>query len=72
MEEILDTYKLPYNEEIPVVCMDEKPYQLLDQVLKPLPVKPGSIRKEDANTSGKGRAVSLSLHSRWQIIATPV
>ena len=54
MEEILDTYKLPYNEEIPVVCMDEKPYQLLDQVLKPLPVKPGSIRKEDAEYKRKG------------------
>ena len=51
MEEILDTYKLPYNEELPVVCMDEKPYQLLNQVLKPLPVKPGSIRKEDRVTS---------------------
>ena len=36
------------------MCMDEKPYQLLDQVLKPLPVKPGSIRKEDAEYKRKG------------------
>lgn len=54
MEEILDTYKLPYKKEAPVVCMDEKPYQLLDQVLIPLQVKPGSIRKEDAEYKRKG------------------
>lgn len=54
MEEILDTYKLAYNEEIPVVCMDEKPYHLLEQVMNPLPVKPGSIRKEDAEYKRKG------------------
>lgn len=54
MEEVLDTYKLPYREDTPVVCMDEKPYQMLDQVLSPLPVKPGSIRKEDAEYKRKG------------------
>lgn len=54
MEEILDTYKLPYKEKAPVVCMDEKPYQLLDWVLRPLQLKPGSIRKEDAEYKRKG------------------
>ena len=54
MEEILDTYKLPYKKGVPVVCMDEKPYQLLDHVLSPLQVKPGSIRKEDAGYKRKG------------------
>ncbi len=29
MEDILDVYELPYEEKRPVVCMDEKPYQLL-------------------------------------------
>lgn len=29
MEDILDLYELPYNPDIPVVCMDEKTYQLL-------------------------------------------
>lgn len=47
MEDVLDLYQRPYNPEIPVVCMDEKPYQLLDEKLKPLPVKPGSIKKTD-------------------------
>ena len=31
MEDILDVYELPYNPNRPVVCMDEKPYQLLGQ-----------------------------------------
>jgi hypothetical protein len=47
MEDILDIYQRPYNPEIPVICMDEKPYQLLDEKLKPLPMKPGSVKKTD-------------------------
>ena len=54
MEVILDTYALAYNPELPVVCMDEKPYQLLDNVLTPLPQKPGSIQKTDAEYERKG------------------
>ena len=30
MEDVLDVYELPYNPMRPVVCMDEKPYQLLE------------------------------------------
>ena len=33
MEDILDLYELPYNPNIPVVCMDVKPYQLLGEAL---------------------------------------
>lgn len=32
MEDVLDIYALPYNESIPVVCMDEQPVQLLNQI----------------------------------------
>lgn len=31
MEDVLDIYALPYNESIPVVCMDEQPVQLLNE-----------------------------------------
>ncbi len=48
MEDILDVYELPYNPERPVVCMDEKPYQLLGEVRKPLPMRPGSDQKVDS------------------------
>jgi transposase len=32
MERVLDVYKLPYDEEYPVVCMDESPKQLIEQI----------------------------------------
>lgn len=48
MEDILDVYKLPYNPDYPVWCMDEKPYQLLDDSRKPLPMRPGDIAKVDS------------------------
>lgn len=47
MEDVLDVYGLPYDSEIPLICMDEKPYQLLSQCAEPIPMKPGKPRKED-------------------------
>lgn len=41
MADILDIYEMPYNPEVPVVCMDEKPYQLLGETREPLPMRPG-------------------------------
>jgi hypothetical protein len=37
MEDTLDTYALPYNEALPVVCMDEQPVQLLKEIQAPIP-----------------------------------
>ena len=48
MEDILDVYELPYDPKRPVVCMDEKPYQLLGEAREPLPMVPGSGRKTDS------------------------
>jgi hypothetical protein len=31
MEDVLEVYSRPYDENLPVVCMDEKPVQLLAQ-----------------------------------------
>ena len=54
MEDILETYALPYDKEIPLVCMDEQPCQLLDHHLEPLPMRPASPRKEDYEYVRKG------------------
>lgn len=35
MEEVLETYKKSFDPRFPVVCMDEQPIQLLDDVRKP-------------------------------------
>lgn len=48
MEDVLDVYTRPYDPEVPVVCMDEKPYQLLAHARDPVPATPGHDRKEDS------------------------
>ena len=48
MEDVLDVYELPYDKARPVVCMDEKPYQLLGDAREPLPMRPGDAQKIDS------------------------
>ncbi len=48
MEDILDIYEMSYNPAIPVVCMDEKPYQLFGESTEPLPMRPGDTQKIDS------------------------
>lgn len=47
MEMVLDVYKRAYNKEIPVVCMDESPKQLIKQTRIPISGKPSGLAKED-------------------------
>lgn len=54
MEDVLDVYELPYNPARPVVCMDEKPYQLLGDVREPLPMRPGDDQKIDSEYKRNG------------------
>jgi len=54
MEDVLAVYARPYDQQKPVVCMDEKPYQLLDHVRAPLPAQPGSTEKVDNEYERKG------------------
>lgn len=48
MEDVLDVYARPHDPGVPVVCMDEKPYQLLGHARGPIPAAPGHDRKEDS------------------------
>ena len=54
MEDILDVYELPYDKEYPVICMDEKPYQLLGDARAPLPMRPGDDLKIDSEYVREG------------------
>jgi hypothetical protein len=47
MEDVLAVYARPYNPKRPLVCMDEKPYQLLGLTRPSLPMEPGSPHRED-------------------------
>jgi hypothetical protein len=48
MEDILAVYARPYDPCRPVICMDEKPYQLLGHLRDPIPAAPGRDRREDS------------------------
>ena len=48
MEDILDVYERPYDSKRPVVCMDEKPYQLLGEVRESWAMCPGDDKKVDS------------------------
>lgn len=54
MEDVLEVYAMPFDEEVPLICMDEQPCQLLDDYLAPLPIKPGKPAKEDYEYIRKG------------------
>ena len=54
MEDILDIYELLYTPFCPVVCMDEKPYQLLGEAREPFPMRKGSNQKIDSEYVREG------------------
>jgi hypothetical protein len=47
MEQVLDVYKRPYDKRFPVVCMDESPRQLIDDVSPAIPAAPGRPQRHD-------------------------
>ena len=54
MEDVLDVYELPYDPLRPVVCMDEKPYQLLGEARESWAMRPGDNKKVDAEYARNG------------------
>lgn len=60
MERVLDCYEKPYDPDYPVVCFDERPCQLVEDVLQPLPIKEGQEKREDYHYKRNGTAVVLA------------
>lgn len=55
MEDVLAVYARPYDKDYPVVCMDEKPFQLLDERIQPIKMSENCHkRKEDYQYERKG------------------
>jgi hypothetical protein len=59
MEQVLDIYERPYDPDFPVVCFDERPCQLLGDVLMPIPMKPGRVERQDYEYERNGTCVVL-------------
>ena len=47
MEDVLDLYAEPYSPRFPVVCFDERPYQLIGETCIPVPAVPGRRARYD-------------------------
>jgi len=55
MEDVLSVYARPYDAKRPVVCMDEKPYQLLSEEYDPIEMsETNHTRKYDCEYARKG------------------
>jgi transposase len=59
MEQVLDAYEREYNEEYPVISFDERPCQLLEDVIAPTLPRPGVIQKEDYHYKRNGTCCVL-------------
>ena len=57
MEDILDLYTQPYDPKRPLVCMDERPMQLLKETRRPLPPEPGKPARHECEYERGGTAV---------------
>lgn len=54
MESVLDVYRRPYDARFPVVCMDESPRQLIDEVKTPIAGAPGRPARYDYEYKRRG------------------
>jgi hypothetical protein len=54
MEDVLDLYEEPYDGKHPVVCIDESPEQLIEEVRQPLLLEPGKPARYDVEYKRNG------------------
>lgn len=54
MEDVLDIYKMPYDEKKPLVCMDEASKQLIKETRQSLPMKSGVAERYDTEYERNG------------------
>src|SRR5258707_465705 len=69
MEDVLDLYAEASDPQRPVVCFDESPIQLIGEVRRPIPAKPGQIERYDCEYRRNGTAnlfVFLDVNRPWR------
>lgn len=54
MEDVLAVYERPYDPLRPQLCFDERPCQLLGDIVVPMPMKPGNPKREDSEYKRQG------------------
>jgi transposase len=69
MEDVLDLYAEETDPKRPVVCFDESPTQLIDEVREPIPAEPGHPERYDYEYRRNGTVnlfVFLDAHRSWR------
>ena len=61
MEDVLEVYERPYDEQRPVVCLDEAAKQILGEVREPLPMQPGQEERFDNEYERRGTCALFML-----------
>jgi DDE superfamily endonuclease len=56
MEEVLETYEKPYDPNVPVLCMDEQPVQLLKETRSPIAATATHAKRVDYEYERAGTA----------------
>jgi len=59
MEEVLDIYEREYDPQYPVICFDERPSQLIGDVVMPISMKSGKVQLQDYHYKRNGTCVVM-------------
>ena len=54
MEDLLDLYAEPYDPKRPVICFDERPCPLIEEVRTPIPAQSGQLERYDCEYKRNG------------------
>lgn len=69
MEDLLELYAQPYDQEYPVFCFDERPYPLRSEVRQPQPAQPGQLQRYDYEYARQGTVnlfIWFEAHNSWR------
>lgn len=71
MEDVLNQYEQSYDPKHPLICMDEMPCQLIDNILTPVSPKPGISQKVDYEYRRNGTCcvfIAFNLHEGMRMV----
>jgi hypothetical protein len=72
MEDVLSLYQQDYDANNPLICFDERPCHLIDNVYQPLPMKPSQPKREDYHYQRNGMCnlfIAFQPHTGERIVA---
>jgi hypothetical protein len=72
MEDVLNLYQQDYDANNPLICFDERPCHLIDDLIQPLPMTPGNPKREDYHYQRNGMCnlfIALQPHTGQRLVA---